>query len=409
MIVTRYFKMAIQSINGSKWRSFLTMLGVLIGVLSVVTIVSLGEGVKQQITRQVDQAGPDLITVRPGQLVTRDKSGNVVDVDLLGVLGSGSLSEEDIETITKTKGVGTVVPFGLLTGVPTYEERILKDALVIGTTADLPSVMSRKLQYGSFFNAEQNGAANAVIGSRVAEQLFHETAPIGQSFQLRDKQIIVRGVMEKFENNPLSPGLDYNSAIFLPRSFAQELSDNNLQHYQVLVRPNESGTVTKTVQSLNERLTEAHGGQEDFTVLQAADNLAIASNALSLLTALVASIAGISLLVGGIGIMNIMLVAVSERTNEIGVRKSIGATNGQILGQFFVEAIVLSGLGGVLGVLASLLANYFIRLTSSLQPAINWQIMVIAFGVSVLVGSFFGLMPAAKAARKDPIESLRRN
>jgi ABC-type antimicrobial peptide transport system permease subunit len=407
MITAVYIKMALRSISSNKWRSFLTMLGVLIGVMSVVTIVSLGEGVRQQIIDQVNLTGSDLITVRPGQLIERDEGGNIVNVNFLSANGGGSLSESDIATINKTKGVGGVVPFGLLNTVATYEGA-KKDILVIGTTNNMPSAVSRKVLYGNFFGPGESGSPVAVLGHKVAEDLFKENAPISKTFQIRNKDIVVRGVMEHFESDPLNPGFDYNNAIFLPYQFAKDLGGGQLQNYQVLVRPATGQKVTDTVRSLELSLTRAHGGNADFTVLKASDNLAIASSALSLLTALVAGIAAISLLVGGIGIMNIMLVSVSERTHEIGVRKSVGATNGQILGQFFVEAIVLSGVGGILGVLASLLANYAIRLTTSLEPAVSVQIMLAAFVVALLVGSFFGLMPALKAARKDPIESLRR-
>ncbi len=403
-----YAKMALRSLSAAKWRSFLTMLGVLIGVLSVVTIVSLGEGVKQQITRQINSAGPDLITVRPGQLIQRDASGNLVDVDFLGVFGSGSLSAADVEVVKKTPEVGVSVPFGLLNGVPQYEDKKAPQALIIGTSHELPSVFDADIQYGNFFGDAEISPNVAVIGNEIAAELFNENAPIGKSFTLRGKQIMVRGVMEEFQSNPLSPGFDYNRAVFIPYDYATEIAGGQLQNYQILSRPAKGVSVDETVAGIEKRLTETYGGQQDFTVLRASDNLKIAGQALTTMTALVASIAAISLIVGGIGIMNIMLVAVSERTGEIGVRKSLGATSYQILIQFFIEAVVLSGVGGILGILASLAANYFIRLFTDFEPALDITIMGIAFIVAILVGSIFGLMPAIKAASKDPIESLRR-
>lgn len=402
-----YFKMALHSIGSTRWRSFLTMLGVIVGVVSVVTIVSLGEGVRQQLTHQINHTGQDLITVRPGKLVERDQRGVVRSVHLLNLLGSGSLSEADITTVSKNPDVSTAVPFGLISGVPETEDRQLTNSPLIGATTNAPEVLNQKIT-GSFFDTDNAATAQAVIGQKVAQDLFGLNLPIGRGFTLRGQTVIVVGVFETFSNNPLSPGIDYNNAIFLPYQFAKQLAGGQLQLYQVLARPAQNKTVTQTVQSLNQNLSAAHGGQTDFTVLQAADNLAIASNALTLLTGLVAAIAAISLIVGGIGIMNIMLVSVSERTQEIGVRKSVGATNRQILGQFLTEAVVISSVGGFLGVIGALFVNYILRLTTALEPTISLPVMVSAVAVAVAVGTFFGIMPAIKAARKDPIEALRQ-
>ncbi len=407
-MIKSYIRMAWRSMSASKWRSLLTMLGVLIGVLSVVTIVSLGEGVKQKMIRQISSAGSDLITVRPGQLVKRNTNGKISDVNLLGLLNSGSLTEMDITTIQTAPNVGSVAPFGIFTGNAEAETVTKQNILFVGTTEDFPTASGKEMLYGSFFTSLEISEPIAVIGPRIAEQLFRENSPIGRKFKVRGQEIIVRGVLERFENNPLTPGYDYNDAIFLPYNFAKKLTNGQLQNYQVLVRPAKGVTPNDTVAALTTRLASAHGNQTDFTVLQAAETLVIADSALNLLTAVVGAIAAISLLVGGIGIMNIMLVAVSERTHEIGIRKSVGATNQQILGQFLTEAIMLSVVGATLGVLTSLLANYFLRLWTSLEPVISIQVVGIALIVAITVGSFFGIMPALKAARKDPIEALRR-
>ncbi len=402
-----YMKMALHSIGSARWRSFLTMLGVVVGVVSVVTIISLGDGVQRQLSNQINHTGQDLITVRPGRLVERDKSGAIKKINLSNLLGNGSLSENDVETVKKNSSVGVVVPFGLMSGVAVTDEREAPTSPLIGTTPNALEVLNQKI-YGSFFNEDTIGNNQAVIGHRIAQDLFDQNLPIGRAFKLRDQTIIVVGVFEPFTNNPLSPGIDYNNAIFLPYKFAKQTAGGQLQIYQVLARPAKDKTVIDTVDSLNQSLTSSHGGQNDFTVLQAADNLAIATSALSLLTNLVSVVAAISLVVGGIGIMNIMLVSVSERTQEIGVRKSVGATNKQILGQFLTEAIVISGVGGLLGVLGALFANYLLRLTTGLEPTISPVLMAWAVILAVAIGSFFGITPAIKAAKKDPIEALRQ-
>jgi putative ABC transport system permease protein len=161
------------------------------------------------------------------------------------------------------------------------------------------------------------------------------------------------------------------------------------------------------VDAIHAALLKNHGGQEDFTVLKQDESLAVANTILNLITGLIAGIAAISLIVGGIGIMNIMLVSVIERTREIGIRKAIGATNRQILSQFMVESLVLSVVGAILGVLISIMVNYLIRIATTLTPVITLPIMVISVAVSIMVGLIFGITPALKAARKDPIEALR--
>ena len=406
-MISGYLKMSIRSIRSARWRSFLTMLGVIVGVISVVTIVSIGQGVKRQISRQVNAVSSDVITIRPGRLVERDAHGKVSKVHYQSVLSGGSLTDTDISTVRKDKTVSSVVPFGLFSGVPQADDIHDNDVLLVGTGPDMLSLTNRKMAFGSFFSDHDNNAPAAVIGAHVAEQLFRENSPIGRTFILRGQEIIVRGVLVPISPNPQDLGLNYDNAIFMPYDYAKQLAGGQLQIYQILAKPAEGKSVADAVDGLNKALQTAHGGV-DFSVLQAADTLAIASNALNLMTALVAAMAAISLIVGGIGIMNIMFVAVSERTHEIGVRKSVGATNGQIRGQFLTEAILISGFGGFIGVIGSLLTNYILRLTTSLEPSIDPYVMVAAVLGAIFLGSLFGLTPAIKASRKDPIDALRR-
>lgn len=402
-------QMALAAIGATKWRSFLTMLGVIIGVMSVVTIVSLGEGVKQQLTGQIKHTGADLITVRGGRIATRDDKGKINKVNVLSLFAGVNLSDADYQVLQKIHDLSVVSPFAAVPGVPRSSDGQMDfSASVIATNHQGASALNQEVIYGGFFEERDNASPVAVIGKNVAEDLFKENAPIGKSFELRGKQLTVRGVFREFEASPLTLGVDYDNAIFISYDYAKQLAGGSLQPYQILIRPKAGQSVGAAASNVTNELTKSHGGQTDFTVLQAGDNIAVAGSALNLMTSVVSAIAAISLLVGGIGIMNIMLVAVSERTHEIGVRKSIGATNRQILNQFLVEAIVLSGTGGVLGVLASLLVNYLLRVFTDLQPVITLPIMGIAIAVALGVGVFFGITPALKAARKDPIEALRR-
>ncbi len=404
------FQIARAAIGASKWRSFLTMLGVIVGVLSVVTIVSLGEGVKKQLTNQIKHTGADLITVRGGQIANRDSSGKIKKVNYLNFFAGANLSDADYLTVQKIPELSVVAPFAVVPGVPkAYDGTVSTNTSVVATNSLGAVALKQDIAYGEIFDEKANANPGAVIGKNVAEQLFKENVPIGKSFELRGQKIVVRGVFQEFEASPLTPGVDYNNAIFIPYEFAKKLAGGSLQPYQILVRPKDDSKISQSVRAISSALTASHGGEADFTVLQASDNIEVADSVLNVITSLVSAIAGISLFVGGIGIMNIMFVAVSERTHEIGIRKSVGATNKQILNQFLVESIVLSGTGGLMGVIASLFVNYLIRIFTPLQPVITLPIMGIAIFVALAVGVFFGITPALKAARKDPIESLRRN
>lgn len=402
-------RMAMSSIRTSKWRSFLTMLGIIISVVSIVTIVSLGEGVKHQLNAQINHTGKNLITVRGGNIVERNAKGTITHVNLLNLFTGTNLNEADYQNVLKVPNLQLVVPFAAVSGTPQAEDGTRSNTIsTVATTGRGADVLSQDVQYGGFFSDSDTDMATAVIGKQVAEQLFKEDAPIGKSFQLRGQRVVVQGVFKKFAASPLTPGIDYNNTIFIPYSFGQRVTGASLQPYQILVRPTAGVSSTKAAKDITSSLQQAHGGQADFTVLEAGDNIALAGTALSLITNVVAAIAAVSLIVGGIGIMNIMLVSVSERTHEIGVRKAVGATNKQILRQFMTEAIMLSVTGGILGVIFAVIANYLLRIFTNLQPVITIPIVLIAVSVAVAVGTIFGMAPALQAARKDPIEALRR-
>ncbi|HSX47119.1 MAG TPA: FtsX-like permease family protein, partial [Patescibacteria group bacterium] len=341
--------------------------------------------------------------------VERDQRGKVTNVNLLALFSGTNLNEADYQIILHATGVRLAAPFAVVPGVPQTDiAGSDRNTTIIATSDQAATALNQKIFYGGMFEAKDNKTGVAVIGKTVAENLFREDAPIGKSFQLRGQKVLVEGVFSNFAASPLTPGIDYNNAIFIPYDYAKQLTAGALQPYEVLIRPTDAQQTHQVAQNLATALQTAHGGQTDFSVLEPEDSLVIASKLLNVLTSLVTAIAAVSLIVGGIGIMNIMLVAVSERTHEIGIRKSVGATNRQILHQFMTEAVVLSSTGGILGVIFALLTNFLIRVFTNLQPVITWPFMLIAVGVSVCVGIIFGITPAMQAARKDPIEALRR-
>jgi ABC-type antimicrobial peptide transport system permease subunit len=401
-------KMAIVSLRAARMRNLLTMLGIIIGIVSVVTVVGVGQGVKSQVAKQINHFGKDLITVRPGHVANRSAASAVENTDLLFGLNSISgLSERDVSIVKKTSHVTLAAPLGVVPGAVQVDGTQAANSLVLATNADLPGALNQAVLYGSFFGGESEQDNVAVIGRGTAQRLFQESVPLGRQFTFRGQTFIVRGIFSDFDATPLSPTASFNNAIFIPYRTADRVTGNSTQLYTILAKPDNAKNTPQAIAAVNRNLLKTHGDQQDFTVLDAQQNVTSSSNVLNLLTSLITVVAFISLLVGGVGIMNIMLVSVTERMHEIGVRKAIGATNRQILTQFVLEATVLSVAGGFIGMLLSLLVDLLLHAYTSLKPVISWQAMIAATLISIVIGVLFGAAPAIKAARKDPIEALR--
>lgn len=396
------------SLRSSKWRSILTMLGIVIGVSSVVTIVSLGEGLKQQIVGQINQLGSDIITVRSGKLVSRNGSSSINNINVLAFLSTSTLTEKDVQAIGKLPSAAKVVPMSFVTSTAKGSRTTLDNLYVVGTSPDLADVLHQKVAYGAFFTEGEADQDFAVIGARVAEELFGELNPAGQSLSIMGKSFVVSGVLERSSGGLLSVAeTDFNSAIFISQALARKLTGAHPNILQILVKSQDPNNLDVTANDVRSALLATHQGQENFTVLKQYELLDIASGVVNIVTAFITGIAAISLLVGGIGIMDIMLVSVSERMREIGIRKAVGATSRQILSQFLVEGLALSVGGGLIGVLVAMLINLGLRLYTNFDPVVTAPLVILAVGVSVGVGIIFSVAPALKAARKDPIDALR--
>jgi len=400
-------RMALSGIRGAKWRSLLTMVGIIVGIVAVVMVVGIGEGVKRQLSGTLDHFGKDLIIIRPGHVSSQSTiSGNNTDV-LFGMSGATSLTSSDVAIIQRTPGVREVSPLGVVSGTPQSGGRSVPDVFVLATGSDVASILNQKVEEGDFWTSESANANVAVIGQNVASKLFGEPAPLGASFSFRGQTFLVRGVFAPWLNVPFSPTASFDNAIFIPYQTAARVTHNDSGLYVVLAKTGDSRAVSATVGSLNTRMKGAHGGEQDFSVLGPQQSLGFSGDVMHLLSVWIWAVAAISLFIGGVGIMNIMLLSVTERMHEIGVRKAIGATSRQILGQFMLEAAVLSLLGGFIGMLLSLGSVGLLYAYTNLKPVISWEAMLIAAGVSLVIGVVFGSVPAVKAARKDPIDALR--
>lgn len=398
--------MALASVRSSRFRSFLTLLGIIVGVVSIITIFSLGEGVKRQVVGEAHRLGGDIITIRPGTALPGTNSA-LSSIGINGVSGSGKLSEEDVNAIKNVQNVDAVVPLSIISGVPSYEGETYGGGVIIGTTSKMPKVTGVNVEFGVFFDDDDTTRKAVIIGPKVAEQLFHEAIPIGKSMKIRDQDFIVRGVLEKIETGPLGTEADFNNAIIIPYQTGKILTGSNVNIYEVIAKTTSPGLSDGVSADIANTIKGHHGGQQDFTVIKSGDNVLLANSVVRMITSLTGAVAVVSMLIGGISIMNIMLVSVTERTREIGIRKAVGATNRQIRTQFLMEAVVLSLWGAGIGVLIAGTINIIIRVTTNFQPVITWQPALASVLVAVVVGTVFGTAPAIKASRKDPIESLR--
>jgi putative ABC transport system permease protein len=396
-----------EAVKHNKLRSFWTMLGIVIGVTSVISIVAIGEGVKQQIGGQIHSLGSNLITIKTAEIHLGSGNGASYTSQLSGFSVSGSLTPKDIKTVSEVNGVSSSSPLTLVSGSVKGDGGVYGPGFVLGSSPDLPSLLNQSLAFGAFFSSDETNTNVAVLGQSAANGMFNENVPLGRTFTFHGQDFVVVGIFNQFTTDPFSQQADMNNAIFIPNGIAENISDNTAPTYEILAKANSPKLTKLTASNIQAALSSSHGGYNGFSVATGNQNFSSNNSILDLLTKLTAGVAAISLLVAGIGIMNVMLVSVSERVREIGIRKAVGATNKQILSQFMIEAGMLSFVGGVLGIGLAYLIDISIRTATDLQPVITWQIVVIAAGVSLLVGVVFGSIPAWQASRKDPIDALR--
>jgi putative ABC transport system permease protein len=399
--------MAITGVKSSKWRSFLTMLGIITGIIAVVAVVGIGQGVKRQIAGTLNHFGEDLIIVRPAHTGKNSSLSPSQSDVIFGMSSAINLSNADADLVHKAPDVKLSAPLGVVPGTLEVAGKAVKNTKVLSAGADVPQLLGQKLAYGDFWTNIDEDAHYAVLGQKAAYSLFDEPVPLGKSFTFRGQSFQVRGVFEPFAKIPFSPTASFDNVVFVPYKTAAQLTNNSAGPYVILAKPENASRLHDAIDSIQNRLIDAHGGERDFSVLESRQSLESGNGVIHLLSMWIFAVAAISLLMGGVGIMNIMLLVVTERMHEIGVRKAVGASGRQILGQFILEATVLSVVGGVIGILLSTGVIGLLRLYTDLDPVISWTAIGIAAGVSIAIGIIFGAIPAFKAARKDPIEALR--
>jgi putative ABC transport system permease protein len=396
-----------------KLRSFLTMLGVVIGVASVITLMSIGKGAEAQILSNIESLGSNLVSISPGALTT--VGGGVRVVRSFGGGAGGTLTVQDAEAIAQEVPDVVAVSPSYSTSLQLVAGTENTNARINGVNPEYFQINNLNVASGSIFSDSQyQSALNvAVLGSNVAETLFPDSDPIGQQMRMGQTITTVVGVLE-------SKGQSFTSsddAVYIPltamqRTVAQALTIKGDQAVSgiTLTVANESETQT-VIDNITALLRSRHNltasAEDDFTIQSVQEIAQTLSETIGTLTILLGAIAAISLLVGGIGVMNIMLVSVLERTREIGIRKALGARDTDIWGQFLIESAFLTFAGGIIGVALGWVISYIVNRTGFTSTLVTPDIVILAVGVSVGIGLFFGFYPAWNASRLNPIEALR--
>jgi putative ABC transport system permease protein len=395
-------RVAGESIKKNKMRTLLTMLGIVIGVGAVIIMVAVGQGAQRGIANQINALGTNLLVITAGASNTSGVSQ-----------GAQAFNRLTIDDAEKLKREGTL--FAGVTPVVMTRVQVLAGGTnwrttINGVSTDWQTVRDWQTSSGDFFteNDLRGMRKVALIGQTVADNLFPGVDPVGSQIQIRNEPFDIVGVLAKKGQNAV--GQDQDDIVIMPYTTAQTRLSGNTRIWQILVSATSQQDITAAQQEATEIMRESHkigDGDDDFTVRNQTEIANAAQGTTKIMTWLLASIASVSLIVGGIGIMNIMLVSVTERTREIGIRMAIGARGSDVLTQFLVESIVMSVLGGAVGLVVGIGGASLVARFTGWSTEVPVAAVALAIGFSAAVGVFFGFYPARKAAALDPIQALR--
>ncbi len=403
MRIFSIFRVALRALRRNKLRTILTMLGMIIGVGAVIAMVSIGNGAKSQVEAQIASLGQNVILIFSGSF----SSSGIRS----GMGGAGTLTIEDAQSIEREiPGVAVVSP-EIRTGSQLAAGNQNWYCSILGEGVDYLTLRQWNLEDGSMFTEQdvRSAAKVTLIGKTTAQQLFNDENPIGKVVRVRNVPFTIVGLLSSKGLSVM--GTDQDDVLIMPYTTAMKRVSGSTTLRGISVQVANASALGAVQQQIIDLLRQRHriqaGRDDDFTVRNQEEIAEAATATTKIMTALLGAIASVSLIVGGIGIMNIMLVSVTERTREIGIRMAVGAHGKDILMQFLIEAITLSSFGGIIGILLGLATSKIVSLAKGWPTDTSVESVVVAFVFSAAVGIFFGFYPARKAAQLDPIDALR--
>lgn len=403
-LLRMHIENAIESLRANRMRTFLTILGVVIGISSIVVIFALSGGANSIIQDQIKSGGGTIAVVRPKDISSSNK--NIINsVATSQNFLQSSLREDDFRNISKIKNIIATAPLASFNSKIKGDDKEITTN-ILASTPNLDQITGIKVAKGEFITNSSN-ARTAVIGYQTAVSLFGSPHALGKYISIKGENFLIIGILEKQSSIVNFSNIDFDNTIILNYDEVKNIMGSSPQIQQINIKFNIINNSDIVQHNIEEVMRNSHKGEIDYEILIGKNITHSSSDLISMGSAILALVASISLIVGGIGIMNIMLVNVSERTREIGIRKALGANNNQILLQFLIESLIISSVGGFFGYLLGYSFSFTVSIFLPVLPVISWQIMALAAGLSIIIGIIFGMYPAIRAARKDPIESLR--
>lgn len=405
MLLRTHFKLARTSIKENRTRSFLTCLGIAIGVASIILILSLTGSISNLVQSEISDIGADLMVVRPSS--TKDSvTGIVEELTSANSFQKSSLAITDTDAIKKVENVTAAAPIAIATNTVITEKNSFDSVPILGTNIDFIKIEPLPIKYGAFLTAE-NEANSVVLGHTLSLALFNTiNSTVGKMVTIMGEKFMIVGILDKIDKTINFDNIDYDNALIMNINSLDKISGST-QIQQINIKVSNTDSLAPAKEAITTALTEQKHGDKNFSVVYGDEITHPASSLFTIVSGMLAIVAGISLVVGGIGVMNIMLVSVAERTHEIGIRKAVGASARNVLIQFLFEALILSILGGIFGLLLGYVLAFLLSTITPFTPYISWQIVAITFLTTLVIGIIFGIYPALKAANKDSIESLK--